>query len=125
MGVGRRSLPRRTGDGGVLGDKRPLEPSAGDASAVRLKWVRRTCGRGGESLQLESFELVEGMEQPEPDPRVSIEAVALLTRLMALPPQLVVTATVPLDMCIRGRDPLLPLTPSAAQQISLADEPPL
>ncbi len=103
-------------DGCARAGVHPRESAADRASAVRLKWVRRACGSDGDSLRLESVELVESLqEQMQPASRVSIEAAALLASLAALPSELIVTVTVPLRLCEREREALLPLTPSLAQ----------
>ena len=112
-----------------LARKRPREPAAA-TSAVHLRWTSRAPGARGDALRLESFELVEAQSvgHPQPASQLSIEAAALLASLTALPPHLVVTATVPLDLSGPERDALLPLTPSAAQSCLLDEEashPPL
>jgi len=116
----------RTVDACVLTGKRARDTAVSEESAVRLKWVRESCGSGGPSLRLESFELVDSrLEQPQPASQMSIEAAALLASLAALPSQLIVTATVPLRLCDRERDALLPLTPSLAQcqEVPVGGEP--
>jgi len=105
----------------------PREPPAARATAVRLKWIHRDCGSYGESLRLESVELVEALlEQAQPASRVSIEAAALLASIAApslAAADLVVTATVPLRLCESERGVLLPLTPSLAQcQVAAGDD---
>ena len=106
----------------------PREPPAARATAVRLKWIHRDCGSYGDSLRLESVELLEAplLEQAQPASRVSIEAAALLASIAApslAATDLVVTATVPLRLCESERGVLLPLTPSLAQcQVAAGDD---
>ena len=118
--------------------------------AVRLKWARRDSipqcegGEGAEreareleqfgaegerALALESFELVPlpAPASGQPSPELCIAAVSLLARLAQLPPDAVVTVTVPLlsdPGLLAGsstRDALLDISLSEAQSRSLSE----